>query len=538
MAYLFSFIAELNIKPTLTWQSSIIFLTLLYTTIFYFKYFTRKNPLPGPFPIPLIGNLPLMVNLVENATYLAKKYGDIFEIYVGSERHIFVNRGTKQFLAGIADENKDTSYFHRLKLDTVGILMNRNIQNWRRTRNFLANFLQSKSFIESLVQEIQSQLDDATNIFIHESSEIKINFGEWATSLSTDLTLKLATGRRYYSMITYYASLNFSSDISRNRGETSKIEIKNSDQFIQLNKLFPRMMMYIMTVPLWIREYFPGFSFLNKRYWHYLELLDTELDDIINSRGVEVKQENFDLGIEKNWVADNLVTFWLTPKKNFINDGDSVIGKKELKSLILELIAGGIDKPANQLCFIIYQLAKHPEFKSRLIFEINSVFKKDPTRKLTYSDLESLPFTKAIIKESLRLTPAAPLVPKISSSTNVIGTQKQFHIFENQKVWLNLTGINQNRHDWKEPENFNPERFLEEEKGKLNGGGYLPFGAGVRKCPGEELAIVELMVWVVSLYRRFDVEILGVTETKGNLKCKYKGVNHVVDLNGYLKPNI
>src|SRR5687767_4401229 len=75
----------------------IISIILFYVAIFYYKYFTRPNPLPGSFPLPFIGNLFGMVyyakgdrsewNRISN-----KRYGDIFEIYIGGVRKIVLAR--------------------------------------------------------------------------------------------------------------------------------------------------------------------------------------------------------------------------------------------------------------------------------------------------------------------------------------------------------------------------------------------------------------------------------------------------------------
>src|SRR5688572_16297169 len=70
-----------------------ILLIILYISRFYYNYFTRHNPLPGPFPLPFIGN----VHLFKRNKYCDwivqqhQKYGSIFEAYIFSHKIIYVS---------------------------------------------------------------------------------------------------------------------------------------------------------------------------------------------------------------------------------------------------------------------------------------------------------------------------------------------------------------------------------------------------------------------------------------------------------------
>src|SRR6266496_3895019 len=62
----------------------ILIFVLTYISQFYFRYFTRQYPIPGPIPFPLIGNFEAYrPNSSQWANELQKKYGDIFEVYLG-----------------------------------------------------------------------------------------------------------------------------------------------------------------------------------------------------------------------------------------------------------------------------------------------------------------------------------------------------------------------------------------------------------------------------------------------------------------------
>ncbi|CAJ0915236.1 18527_t:CDS:2 [Entrophospora sp. SA101] len=67
-------------------------LVIIYVTQFYYKYYTRINPLPGPFPLPLIGNsIEFHRNNGNLQTFLVElnhRYGAAFEVYIGGSRRI------------------------------------------------------------------------------------------------------------------------------------------------------------------------------------------------------------------------------------------------------------------------------------------------------------------------------------------------------------------------------------------------------------------------------------------------------------------
>ncbi len=76
-----------------------VYLSLSFVTIyvinFYFNYFRRPDKLPGPIPLPIIGNLHQYTNdLSVWGKWLQSNYGDIGEVWFGSERAIWIG-GTK-----------------------------------------------------------------------------------------------------------------------------------------------------------------------------------------------------------------------------------------------------------------------------------------------------------------------------------------------------------------------------------------------------------------------------------------------------------
>ena len=141
------------------------------------------------------------------------------------------------------------------------------------------------------------------------------------------------------------------------------------------------------------------------------------------------------------------------------------------------------------------ELLRHPEKMTQAQTEIDKVLGKGEARSIEESDISNLPYTQAIVKETLRLHPPAPfLIPhKTESDIHVCG----YHVPKNAQIWVNVWSIGRDSGIWVNPELFMPERFLESEI-DFKGRNFelLPFGTGRRMCPGMSLAhrMVHLML--------------------------------------------
>lgn len=112
-------------------------------------------------------------------------------------------------------------------------------------------------------------------------------------------------------------------------------------------------------------------------------------------------------------------------------------------------------------------------------------------------------YLKAVIKESLRLHPPAPiLLPRMSSQDVKING---YDIKANTQVLVNAWQIGRDRKSYDQPEEYRPERFLDgaiDYKG--NDFQFIPFGAGRRGCPGIQFVIAINEIALANLVHKFD----------------------------------
>lgn len=153
----------------------------------------------------------------------------------------------------------------------------------------------------------------------------------------------------------------------------------------------------------------------------------------------------------------------------------------------------------------IAELVNHPEVQSKLRQELEGVLRG---AALTEAELPRLPYLQAVVRETLRLhTPIPLLVPHMNLEEAKLGG---YDIPRESKVVVNAWWLANNPTWWKDPSEFRPERFLEEEReteAAVAGGKvdfrYLPFGVGRRSCPGIILALPLLALVVGKLVAAF-----------------------------------
>ncbi|XP_073270902.1 trans-cinnamate 4-monooxygenase-like [Primulina huaijiensis] len=152
----------------------------------------------------------------------------------------------------------------------------------------------------------------------------------------------------------------------------------------------------------------------------------------------------------------------------------------------------------------IAELVNHPEIQKKLRNEIDTVL--GPGVPVTEPEINKLPYLQAVVKETLRLRMAIPLlVPHMNLHDAKLSG---YDIPAESKILVNAWWLANNPDHWKNPEEFRPERFLEEEsKVDTNGNDfrYLPFGVGRRSCPGIILALPILGITLGGLVQNFEL---------------------------------
>lgn len=151
----------------------------------------------------------------------------------------------------------------------------------------------------------------------------------------------------------------------------------------------------------------------------------------------------------------------------------------------LEDILGGHSATGNFLVKIFGFIGQLPEVQCKIQNEIDETLAKKRSRNshiIELSDRNQMPYTEAVIMESLRLI-ASPIVPHVASQDSTIGG---YLIEKDSLIFLNNYELSMSSDLWDEPTKFKPERFIQNGH-VVKPDHFLPFGAGRRSCMGYKM---------------------------------------------------
>ncbi|KAL8150313.1 hypothetical protein V2J09_020121 [Rumex salicifolius] len=193
-------------------------------------------------------------------------------------------------------------------------------------------------------------------------------------------------------------------------------------------------------------------------------------------------------------------------------EGEDKLTDSDMVSVLWEMIFRGTDTVAAVIEWVLARMVIHPEIQSKVHEELDHVIGK--SRPLSESDLPSLHYLQAVIKEALRLHPPGPLLSwaRLSITDTTIDGH---HVPAGTTAMVNMWAIARDPKYWADPLTFSPERFLTESETDLGFcimGSDLrlaPFGSGRRSCPGKSLGLTTITFWLGSLLHEFEWASLG-----------------------------
>jgi cytochrome P450 len=168
----------------------------------------------------------------------------------------------------------------------------------------------------------------------------------------------------------------------------------------------------------------------------------------------------------------------------------------------------GTETTALTLAWAMYLSSRHPETADRIRREGEEVY---GDREPTADDYSALAYTRAVIQETMRLYPPIWGLIRVAAKADEIDG-KQIRVGD--RVVIFAYGAHHNPKFWDNPEEFRPERFMDEAMRKRKPYTYLPFGGGKRACIGGAMSQVENVLALSILLRRFRPEYVG-TEPPG-----------------------
>ncbi|XP_010501915.1 PREDICTED: cytochrome P450 71B28-like [Camelina sativa] len=246
-------------------------------------------------------------------------------------------------------------------------------------------------------------------------------------------------------------------------------------------------------------DFFPGrigrlidrISGQNKRLTNLFSELDTFYQNILD--------HHLKPGRERSYIIDVMIDMMKKQEK----DGDAFkFTTDNLKGMIADIFIAGVGASAATAVWAVTELIRNPKVMKKVQDEIRTTL-GDKKERITEEDLNQLRYFKLMVREVFRLHPSSPLLLPRETLSHV--KIQGYDIPAKTQIIINAYAIARDPKLWENPDEFNPDRFLDSSidyKG-LNFE-FIPFGSGRRICPGMTTGIMLVELALLNLLYFFD----------------------------------
>ncbi|XP_071739909.1 premnaspirodiene oxygenase-like [Rutidosis leptorrhynchoides] len=485
-----------------------IFVTIFVTIFSLFKKpnLNPKFPPPGPWKLPLIGNIFSMVS--RQSTHfvlrdLARKYGPLMHLQLGEISTLIVS--SPQVAKEILIKN-DLAFANRPEIQAGKIILYNNSDiafspygnYWRQLRKICTSELLSPKKVQSF-SYIREEEVKFTIESIRTSSGSLINLSEKIFTLMNTISSRAAFGKIF----------------------------KDQDLLMKMLKK-----MTDVGGGFDVEDLFPSYKFLQvfTRTSSKLARIHQNLDSIFNKVLDEhEKQKKKLVGVKEGVDTEDMVDILFRLKDS--GDLEYPISTDNIKAVILDLFNAGTDSSASTVEWAMSELIRNPDVLKKAQAEVREAFKGKELVQV--NDIQRLKYLKLVIKETLRLHPVVPLLlpRECRESCEING----YVIPIKTRVIVNAWALGRDPEFWQDPECFLPERFI---NGSFDFTGrnlwYIPFGAGRRMCPGGIFGLASVEIVLSHLLYNFDWNLpedvkpeLDISDTSG-ATCRRKNSLYLI----------
>ncbi|XP_010449942.1 PREDICTED: cytochrome P450 71A27 [Camelina sativa] len=447
------------------------FLSLLFLKALLKRITTTKRKLP-PSPwwsLPVIGNLhQLGPNTHRSLHSLSLRYGPLMLLHLGRVPVLVVSCPevthdiVKTHDIKFADR-QDSKAIDIYMKGGRGIIFAPSGEDWKNMKSLCMMHLFNNKMVRSFeklreeeIKVLTKKLEEAC------SSSSSVNLRKLLMTLTNDIMCRIILGRKYNS-------------------EEGGIDIKNL--VVTLHECFGKF---------FVGDFIPSLAWIDR-----ISGVDDKMEDINNKLNGfldSVVQEHADREEPSDFV-DMLLSIQKDQTKRFgLDRGDIIL-------ILKDMFFAGTLTNSSVLEWTMAELMRHPECMKKLQDEINTVSAHNSN--VTEKEVEKMDYLQCVIKEGLRLHPAAPLLSRISTEDIQL---KGYDIAAGTMVLINASSILRNPTIWgHDAEEFKPERHFGSNSDFIgNDSKFLPFGAGRRVCPGLGFSIVLSKLTLANLVKRFN----------------------------------
>lgn len=385
-----------------------------------------------------------------------EKLGDSFSIKIGRTKHLILSRDN-DFAQYILQKNQKN--YHKSQIQTVYLskylgkgLLTSDGDFWLKQRRLIQPAFHKQKMnqlVENMKLIITSELKDLT-----ENKPVDL------FSLMSQLAFNVV------------AKSLFQISTSENKFDRLKFIIEEVQNFL------------IKEIRLPHKGWWFALNGQKKRHRLLALEINAIIEEIIKKRIVS-KQE-----------INDLLQMLLETRYEDTGEGMSV---NQLIDEIKVLFIAGHETTANALTFTLCLLAKHPEIQEKVLQEIVQIESETDN---VVTQLQKMTYINAVINESMRLYPPAWITDRQNVTDDIIDN---YNVKKGTLIGISFYELHRNPKYWKNSEDFNPNRFLGEQK-KESVQYFYPFGAGPRMCIGAGFAVYEMCLAIFYIIKYFEVK--------------------------------
>ncbi|XP_001604044.1 cytochrome P450 4C1 [Nasonia vitripennis] len=245
-----------------------------------------------------------------------------------------------------------------------------------------------------------------------------------------------------------------------------------------------------------------------------VKIMHSFTEKVIRQKQAERKEKSF----SNKELSDEVDEFGKRKRKAFLDlllsaseNASNPLTFEELREEVDTFMFAGHDTTSSAISWGLFALANAPEIQAKVHKELQEIF-GDSGETANSKQLSELKYLDRVIKEVLRLYPSAPMVSRRLTHDTVIDNH---HVPKGTFVNIHIYQMHHDPKVWKDPETFDPDRFLPENIRSRHPYSYVPFSAGPRNCIGQKFALLEVKTALTAILRKWQISsVLKPTEIK------------------------
>lgn len=437
----------------------------------------RYQDLPGPRPLPLVGNL-LQIKPPRLHLQLedwARTYGPVYRLQLGPKPAVVF--GDHQLVQTMLRDRPDgfrrSSRLLQISQE-MGLpsgVFNATGEAWKRQRKMVMH-----GFDPAHVRRYFPSLQGVTQRLAQ----------RWQQAAQADTLIDLQADLMRYTVDTI-AGLAFGAEVNTLQSDDDRIQQ-------HLDKIFPAISRRVLApLPTW-------------RWWP--SAADRELETSLVEVNAAVRsfiaqaRERLQADPARREQPHNLLEAMIAAA----DQPDSGIDDTQVAGNVLTMLLAGEDTTANTIAWMIHLLWQNPAALARATDEVRRVCGAARSDAPTLAMIEQLDYVEACAHETMRLKPVAPMMPQEALRDTALGGVQ----IDKGMIVFGLMRRDAVSDDFvPRAAEFDPERWLADgTPGQAASSAKrisMPFGAGPRICPGRYLALLEMKMAMAVLLQRFDI---------------------------------